>query len=767
MHHVVLEMYAGGNVILTDGAGLILTLLRPYTVEEGRVAVGQTYPMNGTPDPDPQPDAIASYLGEFVVKQAAQDAAAEDDDDEGEDEDEEKARLQHRRPTTVKGAVEAPRPTRKSKDKKKKLRDKEKAHLRELAQALTAKGSPVQALGPVLVAHCLVRAAIDPTEAVSAAMVERAGGIAASLREAGAVLGVLRDGAAALPGFVTVQAGGLYDGYEPMEFASADDATLSQPPRQFPSFHAAVDEFYSKVETQRQLKAAEQTEKAGLAKVESVRQQQQQRVDDLQRAVAERQRAAAVLAEHAVAADQAIGAINALLAAGMTWADVESVVQREKQAGNPVAALVRSLQLKDHQATLAIEDALVVVDLRLSAHANVSNTFAEKKRALKKVEVTEVRAKQVVEELASKVAGEAERRAPTQGIVLQRKPMWFERFHWFLTSEGVLVLGGRDMHQNEALVKRFLRAGDVFLHADIHGAPTCIVRNPRAANPVPPESLRQAGMFCVCRSSAWNAKVVTSAWWVHKEQVSKTAQSGEFLPTGSFVVRGKKNYLQPARLEMSFGYIFKLDTTADEGEPRLKEWRYLHNAQGGEPSEDEDGDDASAVAEPADALSAADVPAGADGAAAAAADADDSDAEEETDAAVAKADDEDEDDDVVVPTGGEDVLLGFTAAPRPNDMILYALPFCGPTASMVHFKFRVKLTPGAMKKGRASKQAVELFAKSATRREKDVMMTVTDPQNVAVMMGEVKVSAPGLEKVKAAKRRASKQVSKAAGESHQ
>jgi len=44
----------------------------------------------------------------------------------------------------------------------------------------------------------------------------------------------------------------------------------------------------------------------------------------------------------------------------------------------------------------------------------------------------------------------------------------------------------------------------------------------------------------VCRSAAWDAKVITSAWWVYASQVSKTAPTGEYLTTGSFMIRGKK-----------------------------------------------------------------------------------------------------------------------------------------------------------------------------------------------------------------------------------
>ena len=41
---------------------------------------------------------------------------------------------------------------------------------------------------------------------------------------------------------------------------------------------------------------------------------------------------------------------------------------------------------------------------------------------------------------------------------------------------------------------------------------------------MPPFSISQAGQACVCRSQAWDAKIVTSAWWVHASQVSNPSQ---------------------------------------------------------------------------------------------------------------------------------------------------------------------------------------------------------------------------------------------------
>ena len=55
--------------------------------------------------------------------------------------------------------------------------------------------------------------------------------------------------------------------------------------------------------------------------------------------------------------------------------------------------------------------------------------------------------------------------------------MWFEKFNWFVSSENYLVIAGRDGQQNETLVRRYLRAGDVYVHADIHGASSVIIKN--------------------------------------------------------------------------------------------------------------------------------------------------------------------------------------------------------------------------------------------------------------------------------------------------
>ena len=142
----------------------------------------------------------------------------------------------------------------------------------------------------------------------------------------------------------------------------------------------------------------------------------------------------------------------------------------------------------------------------------------------------------------------------------QRKAMWFEKFVFFISSEGYLVLAGKDAQQNEILYKTYLKKGDIYIHADLHGAASVVIKNKpgMSESPVPPSTLSQAGTLAIATSSAWDSKAIMSAWWVDATQVSKTAPTGEILPIGSFLIQGHKNFLPPAQLLLGFGIMFKV-----------------------------------------------------------------------------------------------------------------------------------------------------------------------------------------------------------------
>lgn len=66
--------------------------------------------------------------------------------------------------------------------------------------------------------------------------------------------------------------------------------------------------------------------------------------------------------------------------------------------------------------------------------------------------------------------------------------------------------------------------------------------------------------------------------------------------------------------------------------------------------------------------------------------------------------------------------------PVEGDELLHAVAVCAPYAVMAGYKFKVKLTPGSQKKGKAAKQAVALFTSSATSRERELIQVCSRAQ---------------------------------------
>src|SRR5437899_2382396 len=133
------------------------------------------------------------------------------------------------------------------------------------------------------------------------------------------------------------------------------------------------------------------------------------------------------------------------------------------------------------------------------------------------------------------------------------KAMWFEAYRWTISSEEFLILGGRDARTNDQLVKKHLKEGDRYAHADVHGAPSTLIKEGARASDV---TLREACEFALAYSKAWSAGLASgSAYWVLPEQVSKQAESGEFLPRGAFVSRGKRNYIHDLPVRIAVGEV--------------------------------------------------------------------------------------------------------------------------------------------------------------------------------------------------------------------
>lgn len=92
------------------------------------------------------------------------------------------------------------------------------------------------------------------------------------------------------------------------------------------------------------------------------------------------------------------------------------------------------------------------------------------------------------------------------------------------------------------------------------------------------------------------------------------------------------------------------------------------------------------------------------------------------------------------------------------DILLFAVPVCAPYQVMTNYKYKVKLIPGTLKKGKAVRQATELLSRGAdvTQRERDLMKASPEQEGISSMVGTVKLQVAGLQKMRQGQKRAKK-----------
>ncbi|XP_065832835.1 ribosome quality control complex subunit NEMF-like isoform X2 [Oscarella lobularis] len=375
-----------------------------------------------------------------------------------------------------------------------------------------------------------------------------------------------------------------YEEFHPFLFRQHEGA----PKLDFLTFENAVDDFFSKLGSQKLDMKALQQEKMAVRKLENVRKDHEKRLEMLHISQETDQYKAQLIESNVEMVERAILVLCNMIANAFDWTEISQMVKEAQVEGDPVAKAIKALKLESNKFTFFLTDpfekslddgedeedggkpkkskakgVLVDIDLGLSAYANARGYYSQKKHAAKKEQRTLEASDKALKAAERKTKQTLKEVAVATSIQKVRKTYWFEKFLWFVSSENFLVVAGRDAQQNEFIVKRHLRSGDVYVHADLHGATSCVVKNP-AGGSIPPKTLQEAGCMALCYSSGWDSKIVTSAWWVHHDQVSKTAPTGEYLTTGSFMIRGKKNFLPPSQLVMGYTFVFKVDESCVE-----------------------------------------------------------------------------------------------------------------------------------------------------------------------------------------------------------
>lgn len=274
------------------------------------------------------------------------------------------------------------------------------------------------------------------------------------------------------------------------------------------------------------------------------------------------------------------------------WKEVEATLAAARAQGHAAAQAVVALRPHEGSARLALALAdgtrrEVEVDLRSTVQQNAEACYDRAKKAKSRREGAQIARREAEGRLAAIEAKGLDGfgAAPVR-TERARHHFWFESYRWTVTPSGLLAVGGRNALQNDAVVKKYLRDGDRYIHADVHGAPSVVLRpaDGPAPDPMPEEDLRAAGQFAVCASRAWRQGGAGSAYWVTPAQVSKTPNAGEFVPRGAWMVHGRRTTMDDLPLQWAVGLVrFLGNGTPLRAEAPDPDGRFFTKLAGGPP----------------------------------------------------------------------------------------------------------------------------------------------------------------------------------------
>ncbi|MDD3083667.1 MAG: NFACT RNA binding domain-containing protein [Candidatus ainarchaeum sp.] len=190
------------------------------------------------------------------------------------------------------------------------------------------------------------------------------------------------------------------------------------------------------------------------------------------------------------------------------------------------------------------------LDLNKSLEENATNYFEKSKLVRKKI-------------LGLNKAIEFQKQKENKNLLKKeifsnRKKKWFEKFRWFFSSDNFLVIGGKNAQMNENIIKNHMKKEDVYFHAEVFGAPHCVIKTRDESGKirsVPQTTLIETAQFAVTFSKAFElGQSNADAYSVKPEQVSKRAPTGTSLSTGSFMIYGERNWFKKTMISFAIGF---------------------------------------------------------------------------------------------------------------------------------------------------------------------------------------------------------------------
>jgi len=322
---------------------------------------------------------------------------------------------------------------------------------------------------------------------------------------------------------------------------------------QFSSFNEALDEYYAKAFVVKKTTDVKDTADQEASRLERILREQETVLHESKKKAEVYRKIGAAIYSHLNELQLLTQRIMTEKRNGKSWNEIVENLKAEKQESRSPAVYFQALKPKALSVQVSVDGQTFDLDLKAPVQKTASKYYVKAKREERKVKGAQEAVKKTREQIEkARLQGIKKVEHVSAPPPKTRKREWYEKFRWFHSSDGLLVIGGRDATTNEIIIKRHMEPHDVVFHAEITGAPFVLVKT--KGKEVPDRTMQEAAQFAASYSRAWREGLgALDVYWVRPEQVSKTPPSGEYLSRGAFMIRGSKNYVKGVPLEVAVG----------------------------------------------------------------------------------------------------------------------------------------------------------------------------------------------------------------------
>jgi predicted ribosome quality control (RQC) complex YloA/Tae2 family protein len=316
----------------------------------------------------------------------------------------------------------------------------------------------------------------------------------------------------------------------------------------YASFNEASDIYFSELAAEMEEGRLREAQLKRLDELKRILSMQEKRLRDLNEAVVENRKIGDVIYMHLNEIKQLIDGILQRKLSGKNWDEIKAYIDESRQIGKKPEAYVKNIEPEKMRLVMSIDNVEFTLNLKRKPQLEAAEYYRKARRARDKLAGLEKSIEEIKMKLKG-IAGEVKKAPP-----LRKKPerAWYEKFHWANSSEGYLIIAGKDAGTNELLIKRHMEPHDLAFHADIHGAPFVLIKT--SGRMPGQKTIIEAAQMAASYSKAWKQGLNSiDVFWVKPEQISKKAPSGEFLGRGMFMIHGPRNYLKGVELRLAIG----------------------------------------------------------------------------------------------------------------------------------------------------------------------------------------------------------------------